>query len=208
MLNDPKQRRFFKAKDLNDLFTYTEENSNGTETGDIFAGMDVQEVKRTLKESEKEGSEGGEIDEREDNGSPKAGRMEEGEEAETKKGGDAAILKKLFDSDGLYSAIDHDHIMRAGETTIDLDIIQHEASRIAKQAAKELRNSRRERREQYAALLQPLHLFSQMLACLRINPTLHVSHGKQTLILCLGPQTLWGAAVARDERFSRYSCAH
>eukprot|EP00741_Cyanophora_paradoxa_P022391 tig00021463_g21617.t1 len=36
VLKDPRQRRFFKAKDLRDLFTLGDEYQQGTETGDLF----------------------------------------------------------------------------------------------------------------------------------------------------------------------------
>ena len=38
ILRDPRQRRFFKAKDISDLFTFTEDQGN--ETADIFAEVD------------------------------------------------------------------------------------------------------------------------------------------------------------------------
>lgn len=43
VLKDPKQRRFFKANDLNELFTLTDDNpTTSTETGAIFAGTGSQ----------------------------------------------------------------------------------------------------------------------------------------------------------------------
>ncbi|PSC71103.1 CHROMATIN REMODELING 8 [Micractinium conductrix] len=43
VLRDPRQRRFFKAKDLTDLFTLGDEYADGTETASLFAhlGTDV-----------------------------------------------------------------------------------------------------------------------------------------------------------------------
>eukprot|EP00106_Octopus_bimaculoides_P007516 XP_014774958.1 PREDICTED: DNA excision repair protein ERCC-6-like [Octopus bimaculoides] len=38
VLKDPKQRRFFKSNELHELFTLTDDGTNGTETGAMFAG--------------------------------------------------------------------------------------------------------------------------------------------------------------------------
>lgn len=38
ILKDPKQRRFFKSNELHELFILTDNSSNGTETGALFAG--------------------------------------------------------------------------------------------------------------------------------------------------------------------------
>ena len=42
VLQDPRQRRFFKARDLADLFTLGEEYAEGTETGEIFATLGTE----------------------------------------------------------------------------------------------------------------------------------------------------------------------
>ena len=50
MLKDPKQRRFFKANDLHELFTLTNDNPNdGTETSAIFAGTGSDVRVKNLK---------------------------------------------------------------------------------------------------------------------------------------------------------------
>lgn len=41
ILKDPKQRRFFKMNDLRDLFTLGGEDADTTETGDLFAGSEI-----------------------------------------------------------------------------------------------------------------------------------------------------------------------
>lgn len=38
VLKDPKQRRFFKSNDIYELFTLSNDGSQGTETSAIFAG--------------------------------------------------------------------------------------------------------------------------------------------------------------------------
>jgi DNA excision repair protein ERCC-6 len=41
ILKDPKQRRFFKMNDLHDLFSLAGSETEGTETGDMFAGTEM-----------------------------------------------------------------------------------------------------------------------------------------------------------------------
>jgi DNA excision repair protein ERCC-6 len=41
ILKDPKQRRFFKMNDLHDLFSLAGSEIEGTETGDMFAGTEM-----------------------------------------------------------------------------------------------------------------------------------------------------------------------
>ena len=45
ILKDPKQRRFFKTNDLHELFSLADRNSEGTETGALFAG-ETTEINR------------------------------------------------------------------------------------------------------------------------------------------------------------------
>ena len=39
VLQDPRQKRFFKARDMSDLFTLGNEYASATETATIFAGL-------------------------------------------------------------------------------------------------------------------------------------------------------------------------
>ena len=47
VLSDPRQKRFFKSKDMRDLFTLGDEYANATETSEIFASING-EVTATL----------------------------------------------------------------------------------------------------------------------------------------------------------------
>ena len=47
VLSDPRQKRFFKSKDMRDLFTLGDEYANATETSEIFASVNG-EVTATL----------------------------------------------------------------------------------------------------------------------------------------------------------------
>ena len=40
MLSDPRQKRFFKSKDMRDLFTLGDEYADASESATIFAGLD------------------------------------------------------------------------------------------------------------------------------------------------------------------------
>lgn len=41
VLSDPRQKRFFKSKDMRDLFTLGDQYADAPETADIFAGLDT-----------------------------------------------------------------------------------------------------------------------------------------------------------------------
>ena len=45
ILKDPKQRRFFKANDLHDLFTLGDQDEEGTETAQLFEGGEQSQQK-------------------------------------------------------------------------------------------------------------------------------------------------------------------
>lgn len=56
ILRDPRQRRFFKAKDISDLFTFTEDAGN--ETADIFAEVDGEIQAADLGKPNSDGDDG------------------------------------------------------------------------------------------------------------------------------------------------------
>mmetsp|Transcript_23904 Transcript_23904/g.40058 ORF Transcript_23904/g.40058 Transcript_23904/m.40058 type:complete len:1147 (-) Transcript_23904:25-3465(-) len=56
ILSDPRQRRFFKAKDLRDLFTLGTEYAEGTETGDMFADLSTEILPEATTEEQEEDS--------------------------------------------------------------------------------------------------------------------------------------------------------
>mmetsp|Transcript_479 Transcript_479/g.1059 ORF Transcript_479/g.1059 Transcript_479/m.1059 type:complete len:1112 (-) Transcript_479:25-3360(-) len=133
ILEDPKQRRFFKVKDLHDLFTLGEDTENGTETGDLFADV-ADEMVAVSSSSEK------------DKISNTIKREEEeGKEEQPQSKSETDFLKKLLDGKDISSAISHDSIVN-GETLGERDSIsREEANRIAKNAAKRLKQSAEER---------------------------------------------------------------
>ncbi|KAL3138902.1 hypothetical protein ABBQ32_005724 [Trebouxia sp. C0010 RCD-2024] len=202
VLSDPRQKRFFKSKDMRDLFTLGDEYANATETSEIFASVNG-EVTATLaaeqapvpelNHAEGYGPESIESDASPDERTPppKAGpppladqtktsssskkrkpaasasadsntsasdgrasadaSANESTAAEPKDEDNAKILRDLFEGTGIMSAIDHSKIESANDP--ETRAIDYEASRIARQAADALRQSRREC--QQAAVNQP-----------------------------------------------------
>ncbi|KAK9463056.1 SNF2 family N-terminal domain-containing protein, partial [Lipomyces oligophaga] len=159
ILKDPRQRRFFKNSDLHDLFSLGDQTAEGTETGSLFSGAEVQlkeklervNFRRKNKEAEKVRSlEGVASLEKYHDGSDEdretqhAGRDEVTED-------DQAVMEGLFARSGVHSALEHDEIMNSSRP--DAVLVDREASRIANEAAQALRESRRATR--HAALGTP-----------------------------------------------------
>lgn len=139
ILRDPKQRRFFKSKDLRDLFTLQDDgggagSSGQTETAALFADANGE-----VAVAEEDGKGKGVV---------KAGRGGEGDDEagqqQQKDGEDETkILKNLFGASGVHSAMDHDAIL----SLMDKEKVQvdQEASRVARRAAEALLQSRMQR---------------------------------------------------------------
>lgn len=156
ILKDPKQRRFFKMNDLHDLFSLGDADDEGTETGGLFSGLETSTSKLTsnTKSSKKRRKHTNEDDlsklvnmegvsgmedfqgnpEEDNNGSTKSTSNDEDR-----------ILQGIFADSGVHSTLEHDAIMDASRP--DTVIVEKEASRIATQAAKALRESRRQTRK-------------------------------------------------------------
>ncbi|KAA8914434.1 hypothetical protein TRICI_002932 [Trichomonascus ciferrii] len=156
ILKDPKQRRFFKINDLHDLFSLGDADDEGTETGGLFSGLETSTSKSTPKSKSTtkrrkhtneddlsklvnmEGVSGMEDfqgnPEDDDSGSTRSTSNDEDR-----------ILQGIFADSGVHSTLEHDAIMDASRP--DTVIVEKEASRIASQAAKALRESRRQARK-------------------------------------------------------------
>ena len=157
VLKDPRQKRFFKAKDLSDLFTLGDEYAEGTETAAIFSSLGPAAAMTEIDDGSKE--DGGE-DDGEDGGEDDGEKEEVEGEAddaaakvamperdvadqirdENQPTGDASILKDLFDHGGMHSALDHDKI--EGAHNPQNNFARKEARKVAERAAKALRDSR------------------------------------------------------------------
>ncbi|KAI8523062.1 hypothetical protein RHMOL_Rhmol13G0045500 [Rhododendron molle] len=158
ILQNPQQRRFFKSRDMKDLFTLNDDEESGsTETSNIFSQLsgDVNVV----------GAQNGDQDKQKSVNIPTnaaADAVEIGNDPEiglSKRKGkgkavlsdgevdeDANILRCLFDAQGIHSAMNHDAIMNAhDEEKIRLE---EQASQVAQRAAEALRQSRMLRRRE------------------------------------------------------------
>lgn len=161
ILKDPKQRRFFKSNDLHDLFTLGAENSKGqTETGEIFADMDMDVEVKLKKRARRDGNELNGIENvakvqryqtgPDDANDDSAGGAQAGSSSGGGGGGlfaeddDRQILQSLFQrKNGVHSALKHDVIMDADNP--EMSIVDKEAARIANRAIAALKKSRRNR---------------------------------------------------------------
>ena len=160
VLKDPRQKRFFKAKDLSDLFTLGDEYAEGTETAAIFSSLGPAAAMNDAGDlrEDMDGSKGatGEVAvsvavlDRITEGVRVAEEAvaNQGQENESGPGrngdadqGDANILKELFDHGGMRSALDHDKIEGAHKP--ENNFAQREARKVAERAAKALRDSRK-----------------------------------------------------------------
>lgn len=142
ILKNPQQKRFFKARDMKDLFTLNDEGQSGTtETSNIFSQLaeDVSVVGLRKDEQDKQGSladngnDAGTIPSRR-KGKEKADHSDGEVDEETN------ILKGLFDAHGIHSALNHDLIMNAHDE--EKMRLEEEGSRVAQRAAEALRQSR------------------------------------------------------------------
>lgn len=139
VLTDPRQRRFFKPKDMRDLFTLGDDEEEGTETGDIFSGTGAREVKA------------GDVDRGGDDGEPNNDTQDKKKE----QTGNASLLNSLLDDDDdgvLHSTINHDDIIGAGTKVDDASLIEHEADCIAQEALEEVKRSAEQRQQQSVAM--------------------------------------------------------
>ncbi|KAG1370187.1 DNA excision repair protein CSB [Cocos nucifera] len=154
ILKNPQQRRFFKAKDMKDLFTLQDDREGGsTETSNIFSQLS-EEVNVGVGNGyeDKQGSSSAAstaplVPAKETN-SPGLGTSSsngKGKEIAGQRNGEideeTNILKSLFDAHGIHSAMNHDAIMNANDD--DKMRLEEQASRVARRAAEALRESRR-----------------------------------------------------------------
>ncbi|CAH9081108.1 unnamed protein product [Cuscuta europaea] len=159
ILKNPQQRRFFKSRDLKDLFTLNEDGENGsTETSNIFSQLN-EDVNITGPEHPNQEMDTSTqtkpayqaTDLEKDNDTRSNG--EEKEKAYNSKGEveeETSILQSLFDANGIHSALDHDAIMNAhDEEKLKLE---EQASQVAQRAAEALRQSRMLRRQESVAV--------------------------------------------------------
>lgn len=153
ILNNPQQRRFFKARDMKDLFILQDDRDDGfTETSNIFSQLS-EEVNVGVgngcpdKGGSSSGASTGPVLPAKETSSRVLGASNsnsKGKQTAGQRNGEideeTNILKSLFDAHGIHSAMNHDAIMNANDN--DKMRLEEEASRVAQRAAEALRESR------------------------------------------------------------------
>ncbi|XVF72024.1 hypothetical protein PTKIN_Ptkin12aG0088200 [Pterospermum kingtungense] len=150
ILKNPQQRRFFKARDMKDLFVLNDDGENGsTETSNIFSQLseDVNIVgaqKDKQEHSKAAVSRAGCAASGKGNysntGLSKKKVKENVHDSDGEVDEEKNILRSLFDAQGIHSAVNHDAIMNAhDEEKIRLE---EQAAQVAQRAAEALRQSR------------------------------------------------------------------
>ncbi|XP_024016473.1 protein CHROMATIN REMODELING 8 isoform X3 [Eutrema salsugineum] len=141
ILKNPQQRRFFKARDMKDLFILKDDGDSNasTETSNIFSQLN-EEINIVGVQSEKkpESATQPALHDTAEEGSS--------EQIDADKTGEAMdeetnILKSLFDAHGIHSAVNHDAIMNADDKEEKMRL-EHQAAQVAQRAAEALRQSR------------------------------------------------------------------
>ncbi|KAI3842165.1 hypothetical protein MKW92_013880 [Papaver armeniacum] len=151
ILKNPQQRRFFKARDMKDLFVLQDEGEGAsTETSNIFSQLseDISAIQPLKDNSAKDktvvplltSSSDAEVSGSNNSlaldvkGKEKAFQNDGEVDAETN------VLSLLFDAQGIHSAVNHDMIMNAHEE--EKVRLEEQASQVAQRAAEALRQSR------------------------------------------------------------------
>ncbi|CAE5989033.1 unnamed protein product [Arabidopsis arenosa] len=143
ILKNPQQRRFFKARDMKDLFILKDDGDSNasTETSNIFSQL-AEEINIVGAQSDKKPESATQLALH----NTAEGSSEQTDVETTDKTGEAMdeetnILKSLFDAHGIHSAVNHDAIMNANDEEEKMRL-EHQASQVARRAAEALRESR------------------------------------------------------------------
>ncbi|KAI3337443.1 putative DNA repair and recombination protein RAD26 [Xylariaceae sp. AK1471] len=159
VLKDPKHRTTFNFNDLHDLFTLgsPERDGAGTETGRLFKESEVNihkvetpatttgSTSNNPTASDQNTSTGGEEPVGRIDGIAGVEDYEAGEEAKPATNEEDRIMKGLFARSGVHSALEHDTIVN-GKPRADRAVLQHEAARVANEAASALRKAEQQAR--------------------------------------------------------------
>ncbi|XP_048620288.1 protein CHROMATIN REMODELING 8 isoform X3 [Brassica napus] len=140
ILKNPQQRRFFKARDMKDLFILNDDGDSNasTETSNIFSQLseDINIVGAQTENTTDSTTQLDTHDAAEElSGEKDAETNGEPVDEETN------ILKSLFDAHGIHSAVNHDAIINANDEEEKMRL-EHQASQVAQRAAEALRQSR------------------------------------------------------------------
>lgn len=152
ILKNPQQKRFFKARDMKDLFTLNVDGETGsTETSNIFSQISEEvniigthkEKKDKYKRSQTAELDSEDLAVSNDDRSERGSLRGKGKEKIEHCNGvddETNILKSLFDANGIHSALNHDLIMDAHDE--EKMRLEEQASQVAHRAAEALRQSR------------------------------------------------------------------
>ncbi|RCK65872.1 DNA repair and recombination protein RAD26 [Candida viswanathii] len=151
ILKDPKQRRFFKANDLHDLFTLGDQDEESTETAEMFQdrgnnGGGSSMFKKKYKNDD-DFYQVAKI-----TGVSKLDKFEDGEdEDDTDKTSsskdDSRVMSSIFATGGVHSTLMHDELVGSQTREDPTNMIETEASKIANAAAEALKESRKQARK-------------------------------------------------------------
>lgn len=158
ILKDPKQKRFFKMTDMYDLFSLGDQDTKGTETADLFGANETNYEGTNERKSRylsgvrrsrvptKDGDSDDFLQVSKMKGVSSLQQYDTGEGAKkdsNEEVDETGLVSQIFkNSGGVHSAIEHDSIMGSSDVP-SIGIIETEASRIANDAVKALRESRK-----------------------------------------------------------------
>lgn len=149
ILQNPQQRRFFKSRDMKDLFTLNDdEERDSTETSTIFSQL-AEEInvvgaeKKNMNKSKlvelKSYTDGSPIDRGHDSVNSEVGEGS-ADNNRRKTDDETSFLMSLFDGHGIHSAVNHDAIMNAHDE--EKMKLEAHAAQVARRASEALRQSR------------------------------------------------------------------
>lgn len=137
VLKDPRQKRFFKTNDLHELFSFTCVDDNAVESSALLAGTGSEIKAKKLKGKYVPNL----------SKVKKNKQTEENDEA-TYKQTDDYVLSKLFKAKNknggqsyIHTALQHDKVV--DNTCPDFSLVEAEAEKIAKDAVRALKESRK-----------------------------------------------------------------
>lgn len=160
ILKDPKQRRFFKANDLHDLFTLGDQDEEGTETAQLFEGGEQSQQKYSgtkprqsrglFKKKYKDDDDFSQV--ARISGVSKLDKFEDGDhndgdgDSTYLANEDNRIMSSIFAQSGVHSTLQHDDII-SGSKEKESSLVEKEADKLATAAAEALKKSRMQTRK-------------------------------------------------------------
>ncbi|CAH8359962.1 unnamed protein product [Eruca vesicaria subsp. sativa] len=143
ILKNPQQKRFFKARDMKDLFILTDDGDSNasTETSNIFSQLS-EDINIIDAQTDNTTDSTTQLDSIHD--AAAAEELSGEKDAETNGepvDEETNILKSLFDAHGIHSAVNHDAIINANDEEEKMRL-EHQATQVAQRAAEALRQSR------------------------------------------------------------------